>query len=140
MTNPKYFSSIHCIYFFVIRVDEGIGNTMSSTGFVTFTDLVTTTCTASTQLTHVTGLLNVNHAPEPRDIIWQNAHTDYNVSQRRQLITGILLALGAILWSIPLTLIQAFATSETLCRSLFYVCTFFILTNDLILFLVLLFI
>lgn len=46
---------------------EGVtGATMSSTGFVTFLDLASTTCAASAPLSVKATVLNVGLAPEPR--------------------------------------------------------------------------
>ena len=90
--------------------------TMSSTGFVTFLDLATTTCAASAPLTVKTSVLHVNVAPEPREIIWENAAVPETLLLRRERIANTMLSLGAILWSFPLAAIQAFAKAEFLAQ------------------------
>jgi hypothetical protein len=89
---------------------------MSSTGFVTFLDLTSVTTAASTPLTHKPNLLKVNVAPEPRDIRWQSAHYPLRLLNRRELYANVFLTLGIVLWSVPLTAIQAFATAEQVAR------------------------
>lgn len=45
-------------------------------------------------------------APEPRDIIWANAHVNLGWSKGREFTANMLLGLGAILWSVPVASIQ----------------------------------
>lgn len=87
-------------------------NVMSKTGFVTFTDLATVTSIASAPLTHKPSTLETSVAPEARDIIWANAHYSLENTKRRQGIANNLLAIGALLWSIPLALIQGLSSAE----------------------------
>lgn len=87
---------------------------MSSIGFVTFLDLSSITCAASTPLTHKPNVLGVSVAPEPRDIRWEIVHTDSRIAHRREQNANILIAFGVIFWSFPLAAIQAFATAEQL--------------------------
>jgi len=51
---------------------------------------------------------------EPRDIIWKNVHIEINIQKGKERVADFLVLLGALLWSIPLTIIQAFATAESL--------------------------
>ena len=99
-------------------VDSVIGATMSSTGFVTFRDLSTVTCAVKTPLYHTPDLLVVSMAPEPRDIIWENAHVNLAWSKGREWTANVLLGLGAILWSIPVASIQALATADQIGKKL----------------------
>ena len=85
---------------------------MSSTGFVSFLDLSSVACAASTPLTSKPQVLDVRVAPEPRDIIWQNAHISLKSQDRRENITNILLVIGGFLWIFPLTAIQAFSKAD----------------------------
>ncbi|KAL7507303.1 hypothetical protein ACHAXN_004517 [Cyclotella atomus] len=93
-------------------VDSVVGATMSSTGFITFKDLQTVTCAVRTPLFDRPGVLVVSMAPEPRDIIWDNAHVNLGWSKGREFTANMLLGLGAILWSIPVASIQALATAD----------------------------
>jgi len=99
-----------------VTLAEVGGYRMSSTGFVTFLDLTSVSCAASVPLTHKPNVLEVSVAPEPRDIRWSSANIPEKVIQRRINNTNILLALGVLLWSIPLAAIQAFATAKQLAQ------------------------
>ena len=85
---------------------------MSSTGFVTFKTLTPVTVTTSAPLTYYRNPMKVTVAPEPRDIVWQNVQIDRDISAGRAFVANVLLGLGVLLWSIPLTLIQAWAKVE----------------------------
>lgn len=87
----------------------------SSTGFVTFTDLATTTAAANTPLGRK-GVLIVQNAPEPRDIVWRNIAVDYENSIAKQNSAAIIVAVGAVLWAIPIATIQALATADSLSK------------------------
>eukprot|EP00581_Thalassiosira_minuscula_P017487 CAMPEP_0183711430 /NCGR_PEP_ID=MMETSP0737-20130205/6933_1 /TAXON_ID=385413 /ORGANISM="Thalassiosira miniscula, Strain CCMP1093" /LENGTH=1006 /DNA_ID=CAMNT_0025939935 /DNA_START=103 /DNA_END=3123 /DNA_ORIENTATION=+ len=93
-------------------VDSVVGVTMSSTGFITFKDLSTLACAVKTPLFHKPDVLVVKMAPEPRDIIWENAHVNLAWSKGREWTANVLLGLGAILWSVPVASIQALATAD----------------------------
>lgn len=84
---------------------------MSSFGFVTFKNLATVTSAASTRAASAT-ILKVSPAPEPRNIVWENAHIDSTILSGREFTTNCLLILGVIFWSVPVASIQALATVE----------------------------
>ena len=94
------------------NMDDEQYNVMSSTGFVTFLDLGSVTCVASAPLTHKPNTLEVTVAPEARDIMWQNCYYTSNLRKRREANANIFLALGALLWSIPLAFIQGVSSAE----------------------------
>jgi len=95
-------------------VENVYGTTMSATGFVTFYDLSSVASAVSARLSHTPEVLQCRIAPEPRDIVWTNAHIDKRVSSSRENIANTFVCLGAILWSIPLAAIQAFATADSI--------------------------
>jgi hypothetical protein len=95
-------------------VDTLSGATMSSTGFVTFKELVTTACAVRAPLSHEAGVLDAQIAPEPRDLKWENAHINRSWSAGRQWTMNLLLVLGAVLWSAVVAAIQALANLESL--------------------------
>lgn len=95
-------------------VENVVGTTMSATGFVTFYDLSSVASAAGARLSDTPGVLQCRIAPEPRDLMWENAHIDRRVSSTRENIATALIGLGAILWSIPLAAIQAFATADSI--------------------------
>jgi hypothetical protein len=99
-----------------VALEGVVGATMSSTGFVTFLDLASTTCAASAPLTVKSSVLDVSVAPEPREILWQNAHVSKKTQSRREVIVNIVLFLGVILWSFPLATIQVFAKAEVVAQ------------------------
>jgi hypothetical protein len=70
---------------------------MSSTAFVTFKDLQTVTCAVKTPLFDKPGVLVVQLAPEPSNLIWSNAHVNLGWSKGREFTANMLLGLGAIL-------------------------------------------
>jgi len=93
-------------------VEGVVGATMSSTGFVTFLDLTSVTTAASAPLTSKPQTLDVGVAPEPRDIIWHNAHISLRSQHRRENLTNLFLVVVGFLWIFPLAAIQAFAKAE----------------------------
>jgi hypothetical protein len=97
-------------------MESVVGATMSSTGFVTFLDLTSVTCAATTPLTSKPKILNVSVAPEPRDIIWANAHVSAKTRARNEKVVNFFLFLSLFFWIVPLTLIQAFAKAEYIAR------------------------
>lgn len=97
-----------------VVVDTMVGRTLTSTGFVTFTDLVTVTCAVRAPLSHEAGVLSVEIAPDARDVVWENAHIGKAWSSGREWTTEIIFGLGAILWSVPVTAIQALANLKSL--------------------------
>lgn len=97
-------------------VDTVSGRTDTSNAFITFTDLVTVTCAVRAPLSHEAGVLSVQVAPDSRDIEWKNVHIDKGWSSGREGAANILLGLGAILWSVPVTFIQALANLESLAK------------------------
>jgi hypothetical protein len=102
--------SCHC---FVNRtLDEEKDNEMSKTGFVTFLDLGAVTCVASAPLTHKPNALAVTVAPEARDLVWQNCHCSSNLHQRRQSTANDILAIGALVWSVPVAFVQGVSSAE----------------------------
>lgn len=93
-----------------------VRSTMSSTGFVTLLDLTSVTTAATSPLTSKPGILSMNVAPEPRDIIWENVNITRRSRDRREKVTNVLLVIGLFFWIIPLTMIQLFATVEYIAK------------------------
>jgi hypothetical protein len=85
---------------------------MSSTGFVTFKCLTPVTVSTLAPLTYNRNPMKLFVAPEQRDIVWKNIQIDHYISTGRAFVANVLLGLGVFLWSIPLTLIQAWAKVE----------------------------
>jgi len=95
-----------------VVVDSVTRPSMSSTGFVTFKTLTPVTVTTSAPLTYNRNPMEVTIAPEPRDLVWQNVQIDQDIGASRAFVANVLLGLGVLLWSIPLTMIQAWAKVE----------------------------
>jgi hypothetical protein len=89
---------------------------MSSTGFVTFKTITPVTVSTSAPLTYNGNPIDVFVAPETRDIVWKNVQIDRDISAGKEFIANVLLGLGVLLWSIPLTLIQAWAKVENVAK------------------------
>ena len=87
---------------------------MSSTGFITFKDLASVSYAVRAPISEDPDVMTVAVAPEPRDIVWENAHVNLTWSAGRAWTANVLLFFGAILWSVPVAGIQALATFDTL--------------------------
>ncbi len=96
-----------------VVVDNVTRPSMSSTGFVTFKTLTPVTVTTSAPLTYKRNPMEVSVAPEPRDLVWKNVQIDRDIIASREFVANVLLGFGVLFWSIPLTLIQAWAKVET---------------------------
>lgn len=99
-----------------VVVDSITCPSMSSTGFVTFKTLTPVTVATSVPLTYNHDPIDVCVAPESRDLKWKNVSIDKDIGATREFIANIFLSLGLLLWSIPLTLIQAWAKVDNVAR------------------------
>ena len=99
-----------------VVVDSITCPSMSSTGFVTFKTLTPVTVATSVPLTYNNDSIDVMIAPEPRDFKWKNLSIDKDIGATREFVANIFLSLGLLLWSIPLTLIQAWAKVDNVAR------------------------
>ena len=87
---------------------------MSSTGFITFNNLASVTTAAKVPLSHDPDVLIPSIAPDPRDIIWENAHVNLSYSKGRTFTANFFVGLGALLWSVVVGSIQTWANMEHL--------------------------
>jgi len=99
-----------------VVVDSVFAQTMSSTGFVTFTNLHTVAIAGATTLSHKVDTLDTQVAPEPRDINWSNCHVSKPVRQARMQTASGGIMLGVLFWSIPVSVIQAMAKAEEMSK------------------------
>jgi hypothetical protein len=53
-------------------------------------------------------------APDRRDVVWKNAHIGRAWASGREWTTETIFGLGAVLWSVPVTAIQALANLKSL--------------------------
>ncbi len=97
-------------------LDDDKENAMSKTGFVTFLDLGAVTCVASAPLTHKPSTLQINVAPEARDLVFQNCHYSSRLTNRRQTNANNVLVIGALIWSIPVAFIQGVSSAENVAQ------------------------
>lgn len=102
--------------FKTVVVDSVFVRTMSSTGFITFTDLQTVACASAVTISHKADTLDMKVAPEPRDIYWPNAHVSAQVLAAKQNAASTFIMFGALIWSAPVATIQAMATTEQLAK------------------------
>lgn len=82
----------------------------SSTAFVTFKSRMAETIAHQMLLSHHDNI-EINHAPNPHDIIWENVAIPKSQSTMRTNITDIGLVIGSIFWSSLVTSINGFAKS-----------------------------
>ncbi len=66
-------------------------STLSSTGYVTFTDTATVVAAGKTPHSHDPDILRVSIAPDPRDIIWENAHINDSFNKGREWTVSLKL-------------------------------------------------
>ena len=90
------------------------GTRMSSTGFVTFKSLTTASTASRVPLSHDPDVIITSVAPDPREIIWENAHVNLSYSKGREFTANICAGLGALLWSTVVASIQTWANLEHL--------------------------
>lgn len=95
-------------------VDTMKGARMSSTGFVTFKSLTSATTASRVPLSHDPDVLITSVAPDPREIIWENAHVNRSYSKGREATANMCTGLGALLWSTVVASIQTWANVEHL--------------------------
>lgn len=69
----------------------------SSTAFVTFKSRVTASIAQQMLLSHDT--MEINHAPNPRDVIWDNIAIPKSQVVMRNYLTDIGIVIGSIFWS-----------------------------------------
>ena len=77
---------------------------------VTFKRITPVTIATSAPISYNRNPMQVSIAPEPRDLVWQNVNIDADIGGNRTFIANVVLGLGVILWSIPLTFIQVSRT------------------------------
>jgi calcium permeable stress-gated cation channel len=89
---------------------------MSSTGFVTFTNLQTVAMANASTLSHKVDTLDTVLAPEPRDIHWPNCHVTKPVRMARIQTASAGIMIGVLFWSLPVSIIQAMAKAEEMSK------------------------
>ena len=77
---------------------------------VTFKRITPVTIATSAPISYNRNPMQVSIAPEPRDLVWQNVNISADIGANRTFIANVVLGLGVILWSIPLTFIQVSRT------------------------------
>jgi hypothetical protein len=95
-------------------VDTIAGSKMSSTGFVTFKSLVSVTMAVKLPLSNDPDVIKTAVAPDPRDIIWENAHVNESYSRGRAITANLCTGLGALLWSTIVAGIQTISNIDYL--------------------------
>lgn len=80
----------------------------SSTAFVTFKSRVTQSVAQQMLISHDS--MEINHAPNPHDIIWDNISIPRSQVVIRSVITNIGLVIGSIFWSSLVNSVDSFAS------------------------------
>lgn len=79
----------------------------SSTAFVTFNSRITESIAQQMLLSH--DAMEINHAPNPHDIIWDNVAIPKSQILMRKYITDIGVIIGSIFWSSLVNKVNDFA-------------------------------
>jgi hypothetical protein len=80
----------------------------SSTAFVTFNSRITESIAQQMLLSH--DQMEINHAPNPHDIIWENIAIPKSQVVMRTYITNIGVIVGSIFWSSLVNSVNVFAS------------------------------
>lgn len=80
----------------------------SSTAFVTFRSRVTESIAQQMLLSH--DAMEINHAPNPKDVIWDNVAIPKSQVVLRNWITNAGIIVGSIFWSSLVNSVNVFAT------------------------------
>ena len=95
-----------------VVVDSVGRSTLSSTGFVTFSDMASVVDAVKSPLSCDPYIFKVSIAPDPRDLIWENAHINHSYCKGREWTANLILGVDAILWGTVIASIQAWATID----------------------------
>lgn len=90
--------------------------TISSTGFVTFTNRVAKCSAEQMLLSHEFFNLDVRPAPNPRDLLWDNVSIPSQQIEMRKTIAGVMFGVGAIFWSLVVAFISAISNLESIAQ------------------------
>eukprot|EP00927_Polykrikos_kofoidii_P014590 TRINITY_DN16418_c0_g1_i1.p1 TRINITY_DN16418_c0_g1~~TRINITY_DN16418_c0_g1_i1.p1 ORF type:complete len:706 (-),score=84.21 TRINITY_DN16418_c0_g1_i1:65-2146(-) len=93
--------------------DVTVGRSSSSTAFVTLNSVSKSIEAQQVILSHDYEWI-VFEAPEPRDIIWRNVFTPLPQIRSRLTLARLACVAGLLLWSLPVTMIQATVNIEYL--------------------------
>lgn len=88
----------------------------SSTAFVTFKSRVTESIAYQMLLSHDT--MEISHAPNPHDIIWDNVAIPKSQITLRHYITNCAVIVGSIFWSSLVNSVNVFASFFPFARSM----------------------
>lgn len=88
----------------------------SSTAFVTFKSRMAETIAHQMTLSDETAM-SIHHAPNPKDIIWENIAIPKTQIVMRNFITNCGLIIGSIFWSSLVTSVDSFAKKQQLPES-----------------------
>lgn len=87
---------------------------ISSTAFVTFKSRFVSCCSLQMLLSHEYYTLDVQPAPNPKNIIWENVSIPLKQIQIRRSISDGTLMVGAVFWSIVVAFISAISNLESI--------------------------
>eukprot|EP00934_Nitzschia_sp_Nitz4_P002789 Nitzschia sp. Nitz4//scaffold387_size12074//3359//7349//NITZ4_009001-RA/size12074-augustus-gene-0.7-mRNA-1//1//CDS//3329549970//2779//frame0 len=90
------------------------GHVHSSTAFIEFNSLTAKQQAIQCNLTGINALLRIQPVPEPRDILWGNAHVARALIDRRKIYANVAMFGCLIAWSIAVASIRALQNSSGL--------------------------
>ncbi|CAN0195006.1 unnamed protein product, partial [Scytosiphon promiscuus] len=91
-----------------------LGQRMSTTGFVTFRQMSACATSCQVLLAPRPDWCDSEHAPDPRDVVWKNIAVPQDQNELRHNVASVLVGVGAVFWSIPVALIQLWASYSQL--------------------------
>jgi len=87
---------------------------ISSTAFVTFKSRFISCCSLQMLLSHEYYMIDVQPAPNPKNIIWENVSIPMKQINIRRSISDGTLMVGAVFWSIVVAFISAVSNLESI--------------------------
>lgn len=86
----------------------GVGEELTcSTGFVEFTNLTAKQSALQCNLTGTTGYMVTTSAPDPRDVVWENATVEFKTTYIKKIQFDGLLFTGTLFWSVVVSAVTS---------------------------------
>ncbi|KAG5185269.1 hypothetical protein JKP88DRAFT_262665 [Tribonema minus] len=97
-----------------IAVSKAWSKGASSSGFVTFTSLVTKSAATQCQVAVYPQIMETFSAPAPNDVLWHNVTMPIDDQRRKRAIANAFFTVGILFWAIPVMFTQTVANLEGL--------------------------
>ena len=93
---------------------EEFSNEVSDKAFVTFDTYTAASIARQSMHSYEPGSMKVKHAPEPRDILWENIGLPNDTLSRRHIIVESLATLIIFLYVVPVSLVSLLVSKRAL--------------------------